>query len=69
MKLHTVLIENEPISGIYTSLAHLCADYSLPYSSIAHGKRSFIKDGKSHRILSYDLIKIKGRGRNDIKRR
>jgi hypothetical protein len=63
MRIYTILINNEPISEAYTSFSALCDAHNVPYSSATHGKREFLIAGKAVKIIEYQLIKIKGRGR------
>lgn len=64
MRLYTLMINNELIAECYTSLKPLCKAYKIGYSSVAHGKRLFWKEGVKTELIELTLNKIKGRGKH-----
>ena len=63
MRIYTILINDKPINECYTSLTMLCEAYNIPYYSVNRGKRVFLIAGKAVNILTFKVIRIKGRGR------
>ena len=56
------MVNNELMPDIYASLAGLCKDYDIGYSSATHGKTVFWKEGVKYELKKLTLIKITGKG-------
>jgi len=64
MEIYVVTLNSKVEKEGYVSLAALCKDYSLDYSSASKGKRVWI-DGDNLTVVSAVTVnRIKGRGNN-----
>lgn len=62
------LIDNDVFKDAHTSLKGICEAIGVSYSVASRGKRVFIDNqDRIIKIAEVQIIKVKGRGRNNFK--